>query len=365
MNRLKDIDLREALARREAQRTRPEVPADFCDAVMQKIVAPHPQPSPSIGKRLEVRGESHSDGVPSLLSPLTHGEGTRKGREGLKKVMGWVASFLLIIGIGSTMLYMVQPKQTAPLVAKTEKHNPVPKQNTSEQPTTVAATTPSAKPYNRKTVQPQNRITVQPQNRTTAKPQKQKSLPEEQTEQNPTPKVTPFQPVCDALSVYTCSTQCDPTEAQLHYALCSTQTDTVPYQDPARVDEFIAKFANYYNVKQAELQCSAPQDSNVISAVYVFPDKKEVDVFGRMLQAAVSYSDETPGYFLNFSHQQLFFELKDMRKQLQYRWIAERINGKILLYSICSPIETLVSSACYQEYREELMHARSINTKTL
>ena len=37
MNELKDKDLREALSRREARRTKPEVPADFCDGIMQEI----------------------------------------------------------------------------------------------------------------------------------------------------------------------------------------------------------------------------------------------------------------------------------------------------------------------------------------
>lgn len=155
------------------------------------------------------------------------------------------------------------------------------------------------------------------------------------------------------------------TDPNLHYASHDlSKTHTVPYQDPARVDEFITKFANYYKVKEGELKCSAQNDSNVVSAVYVFPDAKEIDVFSRLLQAACWYSDETPGYLLNFSHQQFFFELKDMRKQLQYRWIAERINGKILLYSTHAPLGTKESSTCYQEYRDELMHIKSINNKT-
>ena len=138
----------------------------------------------------------------------------------------------------------------------------------------------------------------------------------------------------------------------------------MPYQDPARVDEFIEKMAAYHNVKEGQLKCAAANDSNVVSRVYVFPDKKEVDVFGRLLQVACCYSDETPGYHLNFSHQQFFFELKDQRKQLQYRWIAERINGRILLYGTNAPIGAQTTSACYQEYRNELMHTNSINLKT-
>ena len=150
----------------------------------------------------------------------------------------------------------------------------------------------------------------------------------------------------------------------LHYAFHDLEKDTLPYQDPARVDEFIAKLADYYNVKQGELTCSVPMESNVVSSVYVFPDEKEIDLFGRLLQVACWYKSETPGYRLNFSNQQFFFELKDLRKQLQYRWIAERISGKILLYGTCAPIGAETSSACYQEYRDELMHINSINTKT-
>ena len=37
MNELTDNDIREALRRREARRVKPEVPADFCDNVMQEI----------------------------------------------------------------------------------------------------------------------------------------------------------------------------------------------------------------------------------------------------------------------------------------------------------------------------------------
>ena len=150
----------------------------------------------------------------------------------------------------------------------------------------------------------------------------------------------------------------------LHYAAYELTKDTLPYQDPARVDEFIAKLAAYHNVKQGELTCSSRADSAMVSAVYVFPDKKEIDVFSRLLQVACWYSDETPGYHLNFSQQQFFFELKDMRRGLQYRWIAERINGKILLYGTNAPIGVETSSACYQEYRNELMHINSINHKT-
>ncbi|MBQ3751929.1 MAG: hypothetical protein II864_00110 [Prevotella sp.] len=153
-------------------------------------------------------------------------------------------------------------------------------------------------------------------------------------------------------------------DPNLHYAVHEQSKDTLPYQAPARVDEFISKMADYYNVREGELTCSVHADSNVVSSVYVFPDKQEINLFNRLLQVACWYSDETPGYLLNFSHRQFFFELKDIRQQLQYRWIAERINGKILLYGTNAPIGAETSSACYQEYRDELMHTRRITPKT-
>ena len=128
------------------------------------------------------------------------------------------------------------------------------------------------------------------------------------------------------------------------------------------MEDIDAEFVN--KVNEGELNCSAANDSSMVSAVYVFPDNDEIDVFGRLLQVACWYDSKTPGYLLNFSHQQFFFELKDLRKQLQYRWIAERVNGKILLYGTHAPLGAKESSACYQEYRNELMYQNSINIKT-
>ena len=153
-------------------------------------------------------------------------------------------------------------------------------------------------------------------------------------------------------------------DPNLHYASHNMAKDTVPYQDPARVDDFIAQLADYHQVKQGLLKCSQPVDDNVVNTVYVFPDKDEINLFGRLLQVACWYDAKTSGYHLNFSQQQFFFELKDMRKQLQYRWIAERINGRILFYATHAPLGTKESSACYQQYRDELMYQNSFNSKT-
>lgn len=250
----------------------------------------------------------------------------------------WVAAaacVLLIIGIGITMMPTGETMPTASnVVAKVESPQASVDVATSKEPKKEG--TSSQKTVNKKTGKKQPAKKQKKQLRDSGK--QQKTIPV-------SPTVSP---------AYT---------DHLHYASAELTKDTLPYQNPARVDEFIAKMAAYNHVKQGELQCTQPAGSNVVSSVYVFPDNKEVDVFGRLLQVACWYSDETPGYLLSFSHQQFFFELKDMRQQLQYRWIAERVNGKILLYGTHAPLGTKESPACYQEYRDELMHTRSINKK--
>ena len=146
-------------------------------------------------------------------------------------------------------------------------------------------------------------------------------------------------------------------DENLHYAAYVPAEDST-YQAPSRMDEFIAKMADYNKVKAVTLDCTPDDgDCTVVSTAYVFDDKQELDLFGRLLQAACWYDSKTPGYLLTFSHQQFFFTLKDLHKNEKYLWIAERIiGGRILLYSTHSPIEANVSSACFQEYREQLTH---------
>lgn len=146
--------------------------------------------------------------------------------------------------------------------------------------------------------------------------------------------------------------------SNLHYAVYTPEEDSA-YQAPSRMVEFINKIADYNNVKAMPLMCAlGSDDSTAVSVAYVFEDNKELNLFSRLLQAACWYESKTPGYLLNFSHQQFFFTLKDLRKNEKYLWIAERIvGGRILLFCSQSPIEADVSSACYQNYREQLMHA--------
>ena len=269
-----------------------------------------------------------------FMKELTPNPSPRVGRTRVLRWMAAAACLLVIVGVGLTMLHKEKPAKPEQIIAQQTKPRPVPVKDT---PTSNGENS-QLKSHE---VPAQVKVTAP----------KQVAMKRQKAEMKAEPvQETYIEEVAD--------------DSNLHYAAHNPTEETVPYQDPARVDEFIEKMAAYHNVKEGQLKCSAANDSNVVSRVYVFPDKKEVDVFGRLLQVACCYSDETPGYHLNFSHQQFFFELKDQRKQLQYRWIAERINGKILLYGTNAPIGAQTTSACYQEYRNELMHTNSIHLKT-
>ncbi len=260
-------------------------------------------------------------------------------REGRTRILRWMAAaacLLLICGVGVTLLHKEDVTKPEQIVAQQTKSKPIPTTDTQSRRITNPA-------------EQENGSIVH-----SSKPGGTSVVASAGTH-------LPSRGGAEVGSVMT--TTPTPSDENLHYAAYSSEDDST-YQAPARVDEFIEKMASYHNIKEGELKCATANDSNVVSRVYVFPDKKEVDVFGRLLQVACWYSDETPGYHLNFSHQQFFFELKDQRKQLQYRWIAERINGKILLYGTHAPIGAQTTSACYQEYRNELMHINSINLKT-
>ncbi|MBQ9649722.1 MAG: hypothetical protein IJV25_04800 [Prevotella sp.] len=145
-------------------------------------------------------------------------------------------------------------------------------------------------------------------------------------------------------------------DTNLHYAASVNKEDTTAYQDPARMDEFIAKLAEFNKVKAVPLHCSSdPDDSTIVSTAYVFEDGQKLDLFARLLQVACWYDTKTPGYLINFSRQQFFFTLKDLRKGEKYIWITERLmDGRILLFSTHSPIEASASLTCYQAFLEQL-----------
>ena len=293
MNKLRDNDLRKALNRREARRTKPEVPADFCDSIMQEI-------------------------APKKSRPV---------------IWRWVAAaacLAVIVGIGMKMLPTESPTQPGKeIIAK------------AEEPATV--------------------IPVSSDKETGDRSQETEVVKQESGDRRQESRDGSLE---TGVRSQDTGVERQYTDPNLHYAAIKTTVDST-YQAPSRMNEFIAKMADYHEVEAVPLDCTGGSDSIAVSTAYVFEDKQELDLFGRLLQAACWYDSKTPGYLLNFSQQQFFFTLKDLHKHEKYLWIAERIvGGRILLFSTHSPIEADMSSACYQNYREQLTHT-NFNTKHL
>ena len=241
----------------------------------------------------------------------------------------WAAAacLLALVGVGGALLFPNEEVATQPVALqqenpKVETADTVSKSNTEEK--TYIAEAQTAESPKTKRAEPKDEMeqSVAEENTVAAEPQ-------------------PI-PVLDS---------------NLHYA--SLEVADSAYQAPSRMEEFIAKLADYNKVKAVPLNCSSDKgpDSTIVSTAYVFEDKEELDLFGRLLQAACWYDSKTPGYLLNFSHQQFVFCLEDLHKGEKYLWIAERLSGNyILLFSTHSPKQTVVSSACFQDYREQLTH---------
>lgn len=144
------------------------------------------------------------------------------------------------------------------------------------------------------------------------------------------------------------------------YAASKENTDDESYQDPAKMDEYIAKLAEINNVKKVTLKNASQKDSTLTATVYVFQDSKELDLFGKLLQVACWYKSDSPGYYLNFSQLQFLFQLKDMKKNRSHMWQAERIGHQILVYMVRVPIGAKFNSANYKEYRQKLIQQNNM-----
>lgn len=195
----------------------------------------------------------------------------------------------------------------------------------------------------------------------------QKSDDTEMLADNIEQKTTKLQPEPDNDMVDVMPDNTEPVDCNLHYASIVISDTLDNYQPPSRMEDFIVKMADYNHVKGESLACGSNEDDSLtVSKAYVFEDTKTLNLFSRLLQAACWYDDTTPGYLLNYSHQQFFFRLEDLRLRTQYLWIAERVRGKILLYCTHSPLGTDVSSDCFREYRDKLSNTiTKPNTKEL
>ena len=126
----------------------------------------------------------------------------------------------------------------------------------------------------------------------------------------------------------------------------ASASDTA-YKSPAFVDEFIARLAANYGIEQEPMDSIAITDAGVVSFVYVFPDRKRIDVFGRLLQVACWYDNNSPGYQLHISQTQFVFELQDIREGRRYMWFAEKIGGNTFLYGVNAPFGATLSLTGY------------------
>ena len=141
---------------------------------------------------------------------------------------------------------------------------------------------------------------------------------------------------------------------QLIYASIDEETEEdSTYQSPGKVDEFIAQLAANYGVSQELPDSIATGDSNISNAIYVFPDKLEADVMLRLMQIACWYGNTSPGYKLYMTQQQFLFELDDTRKGRRHMWFAEKANKCTRLYCASAPIDDVISTACYLEFKEK------------
>lgn len=151
-----------------------------------------------------------------------------------------------------------------------------------------------------------------------------------------------------------------PADEPRAYAASKENTDDESYQDPAKMDEYIAKLAEINNVKKVSLKNASHKDTTQMATVYVFQDSKELDLFGKLLQVACWYKSDSPGYYLNFSQLQFLFQLKDMKKGRSHMWQAERIGHQILVYIVRVPIGAKINSANYKEYRQKLIQQNNM-----
>ena len=295
MNKLKDTDLREALRRKYANT--PQLPDDFMDSVMKRMEA---EPKPA------------------------------------KKVRLWrwaaaAACLMLLVGLGVTHMPHKEQQNKSLLADKAVQTKTETRKDEIQSPSEGKQEHIEEKVRTGRTQSPHGTDSEFVRDG-------QKTSSRESSEQMGTVVVA---------------------NPNLHYAAQIEIKDTVPYQAPSRVDEFIAKLAEYNKVKGVPLNCTSDigPDTTIVSTAYLFEDKPEIDLFAKLLQVACWYDPKTPGYLLNFSRRQFIFCLDDPRKGEKYLWIAERIGSeRILLFSTHSPKKTVVSSACFQDYREQLTH---------
>ena len=137
------------------------------------------------------------------------------------------------------------------------------------------------------------------------------------------------------------------------------EEDSLRY-DAGKVDEFIIKLAENFDVKSEMLDVEACSNGNTANSIYVFPDSKNVDVMGRLFQIAFMYGSDLPGYKLHVTKEQFLFELDDEKKSTRHMWFVEKIEDYTLLYCAAAPVDGAVSTKCYFDFKEKFMKKNSV-----
>ena len=242
------------------------------------------------------------------------------------KLWRWVAAaacIALVAGIGSAILFADRTIQESEMIAET----PVEEKIENQQSTAIktdTVTEPAAIPEP-KIEAPKPKATPAAKPKPAAEPQPA-----------PNPNLRMERP---------------------HYAENEPKTDDT-YLDPAKMDEFILKMAEFQGVNKIKSECSIASDTIFDESFYVFPVKEDYDVLGLFVLMASNYSNTTPGYIFNSSEQQVFFTIDDVQNRLNYLWIAEQIgNSNVMIYSVHAPIDIEYKSDCYQQFYNDLTFA--------
>ena len=313
MNKFNDNDIREALRRSEAKRQPAEVPGDFLSNVLDAI-------------------DDEADAEHKTI-----------------KLWRWVAAaacIAVVAGIGTAILFADRTVQESEMIVETptNEKTEIQKYNAFIADT-VTEPTGAPKP---KVTSPEQKAKPAAKPKPAAEPQPapNPNLRMERphyAENVPTTVVADSAPASNA--------------ANTGYAENQSKNDDT-YLDPAIMDEFILKMAEFQGISKIKSECSIANDTNFVESFYVFPVKQDYDVLGRFVLMASQYSNTSPGYIFNNSEQQIFFSIDDVQNGLNYLWIAEQIdNSKIMIYSVHAPIDIEYQSDCYLQFYDDLTFA--------
>lgn len=336
MNKLKDTDLREALRRKEKQQAPFQLPPDFCKNVMQEVRKEEPPKAlPKYRfKRGYVAAALAMAASLLLLFSLAQKKEAELASSSKEIAQHEIALEKRSVGQSgfssreriSSEIYSSSDEELAPKVCRTRQLAAKSLENTE-----LGLSDKMEEPKELEQNQASSEVMVE----TRVLTHNPASATETDKAAVLSSEILP--PVDEPKAIY-----------------ASKEADE-NYQDPAKMDELILNLAEKLQLQPVELE-NDKKDSLLVSTVYLFPDKKEIDLMGRLMQGALWYSDDIPGYFLNFSHRQFFFQIKDTHTNQNYMWVAERNGRNILIYSAHAPQGCTITSVSYRKYREKWAH---------